>query len=255
MLHTSFSSKKLALLAAMWATVALSTASAVYFLRSSDTVTRAQGEPTPPGTDVTPAPGTTPDTSEPLWYVPYLNQERDRPKFEGTMAGVAISRTPPQPNGFRICPSGLEQVAAVDSIESARNASAVRVDDRALPDYLTSTQIPEVWLCQGNIVDVSWVFAIAPGTPGADAGGGTATIIRTKGRTTAAIAGSTERWAERPIGSRAGATMAPVLEVGDHVLGQCAALSLDPMTGVLTQVIANGGTTDLCTSIAQEVQR
>jgi hypothetical protein len=44
-----------------------------------------------PAADVTPIPGTTPDTSQPWWYVPYLNAEKAKMPFEGTINGITVT--------------------------------------------------------------------------------------------------------------------------------------------------------------------
>ncbi|MBA4182001.1 MAG: hypothetical protein C0506_15535, partial [Anaerolinea sp.] len=81
------------------------------------------------------------------------------------------------------------------------------------------------------------------------------TILRAKGANSAAATGSAGRWKEQLIGGRPGVVMAPILVVGDHVLGACSAAVIDEKTGVLTQVIATGGTADFCRRIAEEVQK
>lgn len=246
--------KKTAVIATIWAAIALTIAGIAYSLRSPEAITRAQGAPTPPGADATPQPGVTPDTTKPFWYIPYLNQERDLPKFDGTIAGVRVNSTPVGVSGFSICPgSGLDEVPGTAAIDSARNAGALRIDDRLLPAYVKSAQVPDVWRCEASIADVTWVFSVEQGSPGVDKGGGTVTVLRTKGRSTAATVGSAGRWKEQLIAGRPGLAMTPILVVGDHVLGQCLAASVDEKTNVLTQVIATGGTTEFCTAIAEEV--
>lgn len=45
---------------------------------------------TPPPDDVTPEPGTTPDTSEPFWDIPYRNAEEQLPDFQGDLNGITV---------------------------------------------------------------------------------------------------------------------------------------------------------------------
>lgn len=81
-----------------------------YSLRGPDRPSRAaDGDPaTLP--DGTPVPGTTPDTSQPFWWVPYQNAGNLAKKFEGERNGVRITLNPELrldracPGEFRIAP-------------------------------------------------------------------------------------------------------------------------------------------------------
>ncbi len=46
-----------------------------------------------PGPDVTPEPGSTPDTSVPYWYVPYQNADNKLPRADQEVAGVLVGPT------------------------------------------------------------------------------------------------------------------------------------------------------------------
>lgn len=48
------------------------------------------GQANPPGPDVTPEPGATPDTTQSWWYVPYLNAERGQPATVQTISGITV---------------------------------------------------------------------------------------------------------------------------------------------------------------------
>ena len=117
----------------------------VYLVRSPEPVIHAQTSPTIPAANATPAPNSTPDTSSPFWYVPYLNQERDAVKFDGAIAGVSITAQANQANGFDVCPgTGRTRAPGVSAVQAARNAGAVKIDDRTLPPFVATTQVPDV---------------------------------------------------------------------------------------------------------------
>ncbi len=57
---------------------------------SDDAATAQPGPVEPPGPDVTPVPGSTPDTSKPFWYVPYDNANDKLARFDRTINGIQI---------------------------------------------------------------------------------------------------------------------------------------------------------------------
>jgi hypothetical protein len=73
-----------------------------------------------PGPDDTPLTGATPDTREPGWYIPYLNAERDKPRYDQTVNGIEVGPTVEDP-GTPDCEPGeprppTEEELAVASI-------------------------------------------------------------------------------------------------------------------------------------------
>jgi hypothetical protein len=50
-----------------------------------------------PGPNETPPPGSTPDTSRPAWHIPYQNAEREKPRFDQEVNGIAVGPTVKDP--------------------------------------------------------------------------------------------------------------------------------------------------------------
>lgn len=241
------------ILVVSWAVMASVIGFITHAARSPDPVIHAQDEPVPPGPNTTPEPGATPDVTRPFWYVPYYNQERDSPKFEGTIAGISISPNPPETSGFDACPgTGLKELPGKPAVEAARSAGPLQIDDRFLPSFLRTEQAPSVWTCGTTTVEVSWGFAVEDGIRGVGKGGTGVVITRTAVGGVTGISGSPGRWSTEMVAGHQAAVMAPILAVSGYVIGDCYAGVKDTATRVLTQVTA-GGTSDFCTLILEAV--
>lgn len=87
----------------------------------------AGDEPVMPGPDVTPEPGSVPDTSRPFWFVPYENAERQKPRYDQVINGIAIGPSVPEP---------AQQACLREETPDAADVAASRVAFRPrwLPD-------------------------------------------------------------------------------------------------------------------------
>lgn len=184
--------------------------------------------PEPPGPDVTPIPGTTPDTTEPWWYVPYLNAARDKPLMDGMIAGVNIS---PAADPGRVCPTGEKAEGTfADTV-----GGPLSLSPRFLPQGAEEASNVLVGLCDGEPVTAEATYLISP-DPSVPRYGGSVVIFRHAGEPVAALAIPRERWHEAMVGNHAAAVAEPILsELG---LGESAVVIHD--NGVLTELHADG---------------
>lgn len=184
--------------------------------------------PEPPGPNVTPAPGTTPDTSKPWWYVPYLNAERDKPLFDGTIAGVRIAYGEDPGN---VCPDGKQTIGSYnDTIGTSLSLK---------PSYLPKGAEPEsdafVGLCDGKpaIAQATYLVSADPLVPRY---GGSIVILRHRGKPVASLAIPRDRWHEGTVAGHHAAIAEPILP--DLGLGESAVIVYSD--GILTEVHADG---------------
>jgi len=186
---------------------------------------------TAPGPDVTPLPGSTPDTSQPFWYVPYLNQSYKTPLFDGTIAGVHIA------SGGDY---GLPCDTNVTPVEGAAGLTAVAGTPFSLtssfrPDGIASPDRIIVGLCRGRPVSAEATYPVTS-DPATMRYGGTILVFRHAGLPVAGLSIPRDRWSAGAIAGRPAAIARPILP--DIGLGDSAVVVLDG--GVVTIVSASG---------------
>lgn len=140
-----------------------------------------------PGPDETPVPGTTPDTSKPFWYIPYLNQDRLAAKFHGNINGIEVGAT-----------SGpvmeCEQVYRPDW-EAAIAGTAFATDFSSLPAGISLASAPEVVFCDdGRPLRMEAVMDVGAQVEGAGPGGAQIAMSRVAGVRWWREAAPPERW-------------------------------------------------------------
>jgi hypothetical protein len=213
------------------------------------TATLATGDtpviPTPPGPDVTPAPGATPDTSQPWWYVPWVNAERDKPLFEGTLAGIYIA------NGASGPAYKCEGTGTLSEDVSEADGTAVDVRLDAVPESLITEQMSlTTSLCDGMPYAAEVHYLIDADEEWAPFGG-SVMLYRHHGEPIASVAIPAWRWEEREIASLRVAVAHPILD--DLGLGQSAVVAY--REGVVTVILANEIPFHRLLNIGEEVLR
>lgn len=195
--------------------------------------------PEPPGPDVTPIPGTTPDTSSAWWYVPYLNAEQNKAPLDGTIAGIRIG---PDVDLGRGCPAGLK-LGAID------DTSGTQFDLALAAHPPKTTLIPGseyVVLCDGQVVASEASYSVGADTTGAPFGGHFQ-VSRYGGEPYASVSIAANRWTESKIGGVPAALAEPIL--ADAGLGQGAVVQY--RDGVNTKVTSWGIPLDQLLRIAE----
>jgi hypothetical protein len=196
--------------------------------------------PEPPGPDVTPVPGTTPDTTQPWWYVPYLNAERDKPLLDDTIAGIRIG---PDVDPGSSCNDGTGSPGA------AADAKGTRFDlDLPYQPPKTTRQPGSeyVSLCNGQVVSSEADYTVGADPDGSPFGG-SFKVYRHIGEPRESASIPAERWKELIIAGLPAAFAAPILdEIG---LGQGAIIQY--RDGVVIKVAAVGIPTDQLIKIAE----
>ncbi len=188
-----------------------------------------------PGRTVTPEPGSTPDRSQPFWFVPYQNADRMKPRFEGELNGFLIEFG--ADDGREGCPSP----EWLDSLES--EGTEMSVFPRVLPEGTMvehgSLSTGLATICSGRIVHAFAKF-IVPAEPPEGRLGGSFSVVRM--RVPAPVISSVlvpeDRWMEASFGGRSAVVARPILdELG---LGRSAIAVYDMTTGILTLLDADG---------------
>lgn len=210
-----------------------------------------------PGPDDTPVPGTTPDTSKPGWAIPYENAERDKPRYDQVINGIAVGPTVAIPD-VPDCEQG-------ESIALADLAVAQRSDLRIVPDFLPHGAIESrrAAISCRDIVTVQSVTYEVPAAANADAliksgqakwedveTGGRIDVVRSRAsepsfRSTNFAA---ERWKARTLNGHAAAVAEPALAIG---LGRSAVVVWDAEHGVLTVLTASNRRLDELVRVAE----
>lgn len=233
--------------------VGLTTFTLTYALRGPDEVSHATTGPATPDPRATPVPGTTPDTLQPFWYVPYENAEKEKPRFEGQLGGARIFGTPVDFDAFALCASGLSESPENVLARASEGPTAIRPAE--LPAGISPLGNPQVWMCGTTTVQVVWNFQAGPGTEGVEANGSGLLIIRTLGEDRVFLPGSAERWTTVQLPSGEAALLQPIVQAAGRFIGGCALVQHNPSTGVLTVIRASAGSPQFCVAIGAVVAK
>lgn len=183
---------------------------------------------TPPGPDVTPPPGATPDTSKEFWYIPYLNAARQSPIFDGTIAGIRIG---PSVDPGTSCPGGsLLRGVLADSVNTP-----VTVASTFVPDGRRDAADVKVGLCDGEAATAEATYGVSP-DPAVKRFGGTIQVYRHRGLPIATLSIPTDRWSAGVVSGVPAAVARPILP--DIGLGESAVVVFKD--GIVTVVHADG---------------
>lgn len=197
----------------------------------------------PPGPDVTPEPGSTPDRSRPYWHIPYENQERMAPKFRGELAGLLIGQEPPEADDeARRCPG-----AVIETSPDAMRESWFPLTLSGLPDGVQVKATTVATCDDGRPLWIEVDLEVAPGTPGAGLAGDTISIARVPGIRLWPNEASMGRWAAGQIAGRPAAFMDEITEG----VGDTAVIVVDEETGGSTRFWATGSRLQLLRQVAE----
>lgn len=207
-----------------------------------------------PSFSETPAPNATPDRTKPNWYGPLLNADRDLPKFDGEVNGIKVGPALADETDPSSC-GGVRGLVGEEARVSA-STGPLGINYAALPAGLQAVGSPRVTACQDGIRMVQQTFQVAPGTRGANAGGGSVDIFRIAGGTRAGVSAPQARWTSGTLLNHPAAFLRPVVERPvESTLGESA---VAVATGVgkttqLTLVYGRAISPDLARSIAEAV--
>ena len=203
----------------------------------------------PPGPEVTPGPGSPPDTAVDGWYIPYLNAERTQPRFSGVINGIHVGVSQQANPTTPACEGRTEALSAAERLEYAKEQGMLPVPG-SLPGTATPLSGPEVHMCGLEVVEVAQHFHVAP-TADTNDGGSGLLIVRSKISTTAGIAASERRWRAADVAGRPAAVLDPVVDAGDGaIVGECAAAAIGE-SGIFTFVVATAARSAFCTRILE----
>lgn len=174
----------------------------------------------PPGPDVTPVPGATPDVSQPWWYVPYLNAERLKGPFEGTVGP------------FRVQVAPFDVAQGCKDIELKPPSASQGTPLEISPDYLPPGRVATgnvdriaansvAVVCDGQLISVERTFEIeVPEGSGGSSQGLSVSVLRYRGERVVSAHMSAERWSVGEIAGELAALGSPVV----GTVGQSAVL-------------------------------
>lgn len=192
----------------------------------------------PPGPDVTPVPGSTPDTTQPFWEIPYLNQDRLSPKLHGTINGIEVGRASgPTPSCAGVTVNPDFKITA---------GTPFQLQLGSLPQGVTLSGPPRIAQCpDGRVIWLTFDLTVAPGVAGANTGGGGITVWRWADVRWVPQEAPAERWAPAMIAGRPAALLQPLLEhtgqsaviVSDsEINGSTTLLGVEVSLGLVEQV-------------------
>ena len=209
------------------------------------------GAASPIAENVTPVPGATPDRSQPYWYVPYLNRDRDLPKLSGDINGIHIGSAAVRPEAPMKC-AGQSRAATGD--EAARLAVlGTLAIPTAVTDQLKASVPLVVTLCDDKVVGAVEYFDAPAGHAGVNVGGGAVEIRRELGVYGVGLDEAAERWTAGSIRGNAAAFLAPVVDTfGTTAVVVTSQAAGSPET---TLVRGAGVTLDFVTKLAEELYR
>lgn len=225
-----------------------------YGLRDSDTVTTAQQPPTTPDGQATPVSGSTPDTSQPGWHIPYLNADREKPKFKGTLNGIDIDADWPGRTALDVCPAvGLNPVDPSVLLATVVAPGPLRIDPRLLPKGVTTSDPPDAFACRGALADVVWKFHAEPGIPGVNPGGSPVLVRRIMGKEPLQHSAPRDRWATATVRGVDAVVLRPIIEADGKEFGECVVALYNAKTDAFTTVIAAAANAQFCLDVAEAV--
>ena len=200
-----------------------------------------------PGPTLTPEPAPptaspTIDTTQPFWYVPFLEAEAELDRLDGTVAGVRIG------SGLDYGPLGCS-VARWEYDVAAAAGTPLDVDIREEVEGSTTYQEALVGLCaDGSVAIAEADFGVTDGSP-VSPFGGNVRMFRHTGAAVASLAIPAIRWSEMDVAGAPAAVAAPILS--DIGLGQGAIVTY--RDGVLTLIHTTGISLDGLLSIGADV--
>lgn len=238
------------------AVIAIATFTATYALRGSDRVSRATTGAATPDHTVTPAPDTTPDTSQPFWYQPFVNQDAQRQPFRGELNGLEIDPYWQGRTGFELCPgTGLEPAPPRAEISVATAPGPLRVDPESMPPGVVPSNVPDVFLCGEELFEIAWTFAVSPGTPDVNEGGSGLLVHRIRGREPITYGSPRERWSESTVNDVPVVVSRPIVSLGSKQFGGCFLAGYNPETDVLTTISGLAANEGFCLQVAAAVMK
>ena len=204
-----------------------------------------------PGPNDTPEPGSTPDRERPFWYVPYLNQERDAPKFRGEKNGIIFDDAD-SPAGEEKPGEVCEGLHAPEDWQSAVAGTpfAVRLDN--LPRGVKLLGEPMLLQCgDGSPLNMSLLLQIEGGIEGVGPAGSAVYVDRVAGTRAWPNLYSPDRLSS---GEVAGHPAVFVSEVADG-FGDVTIFIVDEESNGSTRVRFEQATMEFAKSLAEDLYR
>lgn len=225
-----------------------------YLARGSDPASRAQPPGDGPATGATPLPSATPDTSQPFWYMPYVNADQAKPPFVGTLNGIPIDPDHQGRTPYEVCGgSGMDLVDPDVLMETVTRAGPLAVNPARFPASVRSLDGPWAWTCPDGLAQVSWIFHVAAGTAHVNPGGSDLTVDRIRGLDPVMHSAPADRWFAAEVAGRPAVAQRPVVVAGDKQFGSCFVAVWDVRSNILTTVSAGAANAEFCLLIAEEV--
>ncbi len=215
--------------------------------RAQDPAVQADGPAhgSPPPGDSTPVPGATPDKSLPDWYIPYLNQERNEPKFQGQLNGITLGVSDGP------TPSCTKTIAAADW-EPSIAGTPFDLHFDSLPKRLNLHAVPQVGVC-GDDGRTMWIIARFEVSAGDGVSGSTGVVQISRWESV--------RWypqkflATKVSAGTVAGRPAVFADVGTSGIGQTAVFVVDDEIHGSTMVLSSNVSLDYLKTIAEALYK
>ncbi len=210
-----------------------------------DLGTISGSDATPPGPDVTPVPGSTPDTTKPFWFIPYANAERDAPKFHGTLNGIEFGA---QSGALPAC----AKPATPDDWKKAVAGTFYDLKLDSLPDGVEPREFARVGKCADDGRPI-WIIAEVhlEGITGVNNGGGSIQISRWEAVRWYPQEFPPERFSTGTIAGRPAVFADSFLPV----IGVAAVVVSDAENGGSTMLLGNAVSVDVLKQVAEALYK
>lgn len=227
----------------------------IYIVREPDAPGAASERPSTPDQSATVEPNATPDTSQPGWHIPHVNEWDASDKFSGELNGFIIDPSATPVPALEVCATGLDQLPNAEAATAATSDGPLQVDPTRLPAGVTAGEAPMVWLCGQDIYQVAWSMGAAAGTDEVNTNGSPLFIHRVKGKVALSGGAPEDAWEIFQVGGQPAVGHDSIVSVGDAQFGSCRAAVYDAETDVMTVVTADAANLPFCKAVLEGVAK
>lgn len=215
----------------------------------------AEGSDPTPSLTETPHPNSTPDTSQPGWFIPYVTADAALPAFTGEVNGILVGDLPAI-GGATVDPAaeGLctePEVRFGPEAEQEFLDSRVAIPAERLPDNMRFFETPRLFICEATNTRAEAVVQVVNTTTPGPLGSGSIMVARFVGDPRAGVLGPEKRWRESEVSGHPAALLQPIIES----VGQSALIVHEPDIRITTMLVGQGVYAESLIELMQELLR
>jgi hypothetical protein len=152
--------------------------------------------------------------------VPYVNQDKEKPIFEGSLNGYDIDPDWKGRSAIEVCPpDGLRSPAPGTELETVSAEGPLQILPTDFGFTAEALEPPYAFLCGEDLTVVYWAFRVPAGTPDVNPGGSDLLITRSRGIEPLNRAAPEDRWHIITIDGHPAVASDPVVAAGDSNSG------------------------------------